>query len=152
MHSQAHSLLEAIRCDHDRAHECRIACENDHDIAEHNRISAEADAAAAQTAATAAQNAASAAQSALSSIGGCWVAREVYGVDNPRWLLFRHWMLSSAPHWFFDAYARHGARFADWISDKPVFKTMLRAWMDTRVREVTLQPAAANRRRLALWS
>ena len=30
----------------------------------------------------------------------CWVAREVYGVHNPAWLLFREWMLNESPGWF----------------------------------------------------
>jgi len=32
----------------------------------------------------------------------CWVAREVYGADNPRWLEFRTWLLTQAPAWFRD--------------------------------------------------
>jgi hypothetical protein len=63
----------------------------------------------------------------------CWVAREVYGPTNPRWLLFRSWMLSEAPHWLVDLYARHGESFAAWIHDKPAVKTALRLLMDRAI-------------------
>jgi hypothetical protein len=57
----------------------------------------------------------------LGAIGGgllgntslfCWVAREVYGVDNPKWLQFREWMLE----------------------DSPLLKTIIRKWMNTRIK------------------
>jgi polysaccharide biosynthesis/export protein len=60
----------------------------------------------------------------------CWVAREVYGADDPRWLVFRSWLLSEAPVWLRDAYAEHGEEFAAWIHDKPVVKAALREVMD----------------------
>jgi len=60
----------------------------------------------------------------------CWVAREVYGADNPKWLLFRAWMLTDAPVWLRDLYATHGEDFAAWIHDKPVIKAGLRMIMD----------------------
>jgi len=63
----------------------------------------------------------------------CWVAREVYGFDNPRWLQFRTWLLGDAPAWFRRLYFRHGARFATWISDKPMLKRAIRSWMDSRI-------------------
>jgi hypothetical protein len=60
----------------------------------------------------------------------CWVAREVYGADDPRWLVFRSWLLSEAPAWLRDAYAEHGEEFAAWIHDKPAVKAALRKVMD----------------------
>ena len=63
----------------------------------------------------------------------CWVAREVYGIDNPRWLEFRAWMRGQAPTRFRNAYLRHGPRIADWISDKPLLKRAIRAWVDRRI-------------------
>lgn len=66
-------------------------------------------------------------------IGSCWVAREVYGVDNPRWLVFREWMLNEAPAWFRKLYLKHGEKFADYISDKPTLKRVIRAAMDAVV-------------------
>lgn len=64
----------------------------------------------------------------------CWVAREVYGVDNPDWLRFRSWLLTKAPAPFRALYIAHGERFARWISDKPRVKTLIRAWMDRRLQ------------------
>jgi len=73
----------------------------------------------------------------LGTIGGaalgCWVAREVYGSDNPRWLQFRAWMLTDSPKWLLNLYIKHGERFANWISNKPTIKSMIRYWMDTRI-------------------
>ena len=80
----------------------------------------------------------------LGSIGGgllgntslfsCWVAREVYGVDNPKWLQFREWMLEDSPSWFRSLYIRYGERFAKFISNKPLLKTIIRKWMNTRIK------------------
>ena len=63
----------------------------------------------------------------------CWVAREVYGVDDPRWLIFRHWLLTMAPTWLRDAYGCYGESFAAWIHDKPVVKSAIRFLMDQAV-------------------
>src|SRR4051812_854813 len=46
----------------------------------------------------------------------CWVARAVYGEDNPRWLLFRDWLTQDSPAWFHALYLRHGERFALWLA------------------------------------
>jgi len=63
----------------------------------------------------------------------CWVAREVYGVDDPRWLLFRAWLLGDAPDWLRETYIAHGEQFAAWIHDKPVVKAAIRALMDQAI-------------------
>lgn len=63
----------------------------------------------------------------------CWVAREVFTPENPQWLLFRHWLLTCAPKWFYNLYLKHGERFAKWISDKPDLKAIIRAWMESRI-------------------
>jgi hypothetical protein len=65
--------------------------------------------------------------------GFCWVAREVYGNDNPRWLLFRTWLKTEAPLWLHDLYASRGEAFATWIKDKPAAKVVVRALMDTAI-------------------
>ena len=62
--------------------------------------------------------------------GLCWVAREVYGAEDPRWLLFRAWLLTDAPVWLRDLYAAHGESFAAWIHDKPVAKACVKVLMD----------------------
>jgi len=63
----------------------------------------------------------------------CWVAREVYGPTNPAWLQFREWMFTESPNWFFKLYAEYGERFANWISDKPRIKSIIRKWMDSKI-------------------
>jgi hypothetical protein len=63
----------------------------------------------------------------------CWVAREVYGVENPKWVLFREWLFSKAPAWFRNLYIKHGAEFAEFISNKPKLKSLIRRWMDSRI-------------------
>ena len=81
--------------------------------------------------------------SGLGSLGGgllgnpnlfkCWVAREVYGVHNPAWLLFRNWLNTEAPRWFDKLYIKYGERFARFISDKPRLKARIRMWMDKKI-------------------
>ena len=60
----------------------------------------------------------------------CWVARAVYGEDNPRWLLFRAWLMNDAPGWFRALYLRHGERIARRIAPYPAIKSLIRVWMD----------------------
>lgn len=81
---------------------------------------------------------------AVASLGGslgsaaikrCWVAREVYGANNPKWLIFRNWLDLLSPFWFRAIYLTFGERFAKFISDKPRLKARIRAWMDTKIRE-----------------
>lgn len=77
---------------------------------------------------------------AAGTIGGaailaCWVAREVYGVHSPKWMIFRHWMLFLSPVWFRATYLTFGERFAKFIRNKPRLKARIRAWMDSKIRE-----------------
>src|SRR5688572_27223449 len=60
----------------------------------------------------------------------CWVAREVYGVNDGRWLEFRSWLLGEAPAWLRNTYVKHGAAFATWVSDKPIIKQVIRRMVD----------------------
>jgi hypothetical protein len=69
----------------------------------------------------------------LGSAWLCWVAREVYGADNPRWRMFRNWLLTDAPRWFRALYIAYGPDFARWIADKPRLKRVIRRWMDRRI-------------------
>jgi hypothetical protein len=66
----------------------------------------------------------------------CWVAREVYGDFNPMWLAFREWLYTKAPKWFVKLYEKYGERFAEWISDKPRIKNLIRKWMDSRIKSL----------------
>jgi hypothetical protein len=63
----------------------------------------------------------------------CWVAREVYGYDNPSWLLFRDYLDFSAPKYFRDFYISYGERIAEFIKDKPFLKKLIKLWMDTKI-------------------
>ena len=77
--------------------------------------------------------------SAAGSIAGgfiakCWVAREVYGKDNPEWIVFRNWLESEAPEWLDTLYLEEGERFAGFISDKPILKSIVKVAMDLVVK------------------
>ncbi len=76
--------------------------------------------------------------------GMCWVAREVYGENNPQWLVFRRWLTTDAPRWLHDAYAAHGEDFAAWIRDKPVIKAAVRMLMDRAIAEATMPCPASE--------
>ena len=70
------------------------------------------------------------ANSGSPTFGVCWVAREVYGVANPAWLVFRQWLLNDAPQWLLSLYMTYGERFAEWIHDKPRLKAVIKYFMD----------------------
>lgn len=80
--------------------------------------------------------------SALGSLGGsammasalCWVAREVYGEDNPKWKVFRSWLSTEAPLWLFRFYCNNGEQFAAFIKDKPAIKWVIRKLMDLAIK------------------
>tara|TARA_Y100001972_G_scaffold99436_1_gene123357 strand:- start:387 stop:1427 length:1041 start_codon:yes stop_codon:yes gene_type:complete len=68
--------------------------------------------------------------SGAAALGLCWVAREVYGPENLKWVYFRQWLLESAPDWFYKLYVKYGEKFAEFISDKPMLKKAIRKMMD----------------------
>ena len=72
---------------------------------------------------------------ALGQIGStaikkCWVAREVYGLTNLRWFMFREWLETKAPRWLDKIYTAYGESFALFIHDKPRTKNTIRFFMD----------------------
>ena len=69
-----------------------------------------------------------------SAIIACWVAREVYGESNPQWLQFREYLFSGAPSWFRKLYLNFGERFAEFISNKPRLKSVIKKWMDSKIK------------------
>jgi hypothetical protein len=75
----------------------------------------------------------------------CWVAREVYGPHDPRWLVFRDWLTGEAPAWLHGLYGAHGEAFAAWIHDKPAVKGVLRVLMDRAVRKSCQPPQPGKR-------
>jgi hypothetical protein len=77
--------------------------------------------------------------SAIGSIAGaavlaCWVAREVYGTKTNEWIIFRQWMENESPKWFKSLYYQEGERFAEFISDKPMLKSIVKSAMDIVVK------------------
>jgi phosphotransferase system IIB component len=64
----------------------------------------------------------------------CWVAREVYGEDNPKWLQFREWMLTKASDNLRNYYIEYGERIAKSIRNKPKIKALIRKWMDSKIK------------------
>jgi hypothetical protein len=76
----------------------------------------------------------------MGGAGFCWVAREVYGVHDPRWLAFRQWMIWRAPEWMQDLYREHGPAAAAWLRDRPAAKAALRLAMD----QLAVAPVAAG--------
>jgi hypothetical protein len=77
-------------------------------------------------------------------VGFCWVAREVYGESNPKWLRFRDWLTADAPRWLHDLYAAHGEAFAGWLRDKPAAKAVVRTLMDRVVVEAEVPCPASE--------
>ena len=65
----------------------------------------------------------------------CWVAREVYGGQNFKWRMFRHWMYFDAPRWLHNLYGRYGERVAVFVSNKPRVKQMLKHFMDKAIKQ-----------------
>ena len=63
----------------------------------------------------------------------CWVAREVFGNDNPQWLAFFDWKETKAPKWFKKLYDSFGERFAKFISNKPKLKKLIKTWMEDKI-------------------
>ena len=76
-------------------------------------------------------------KAAGAAIFGCWVAREVYGNENPEWTIFRAWLFTEAPEWLRDLYLEEGERFAEFISDKPFLKSIVKMAMDLVVKPRT---------------
>ena len=69
-----------------------------------------------------------------SAVGGlCWVAREVYGEDNPKWMQFRSWLVNKAPDWFHEWYLTYGEVVAEWLRDKPDLKARIKIFMDSKL-------------------
>ena len=65
--------------------------------------------------------------------GGCHVAREVFGADNPEWLMFYDWKELKAPAWFRKLYNKFSVQAARFISNKPRLKNIIRGWMRSKI-------------------
>lgn len=62
----------------------------------------------------------------------CWVAREVYGEDDPKWLQFREWVIGYSPDWFYKAYSKYGEKVAKVVAKVPALKLAIRPFMDAK--------------------
>jgi len=102
---------------------------------------------------TAAQSAKTAAGSAVGGLIGtlgsafisakfCWVGREVYGKNDPRWFVFRLWVKYDAPAWFRYLYGKYGKSYAEFISNKPILKRITKKLMDIVVERTETKHAA----------
>lgn len=70
-------------------------------------------------------------QSALAALSLlCWVAREVYGEHNPKWLQVRSWMLNEAPEDLRSFYIEKGPVIAMKIRDDEEAKAEIRGIMN----------------------
>ena len=63
----------------------------------------------------------------------CHVAREVFGADNPEWLMFYDWKELKAPAWFRKLYNKFSVQVARFISNKPRLKNIIRGWMRSKI-------------------
>ena len=64
----------------------------------------------------------------------CHVAREVFGEENPEWVLFFEWKELKAPAWFRKLYNKFSVQVARFISDKPKLKDIIRGWMRSKIQ------------------
>lgn len=60
----------------------------------------------------------------------CWVAREIYGEDNPKWVQFRTKFLNEAPDELVANYIRHGEELAEVVKVNPELRAEIKADMD----------------------
>jgi hypothetical protein len=96
--------------------------------------------AATEAAIASAKNSASLISAGIGAVGTmaggmmCWVARAVYGDQDPRWLLFRSWLLTKAPVWFRELYRIYGPTVAAIIKRIPLLRWPIKWWMDRRIR------------------
>lgn len=75
---------------------------------------------------------------AIGTVAGfaCWVAREIYGVGDFRWVIFASWLKWRAPGWFRYLYYRFGMAWAKWLHQHPRLKRVVKWWMDRKVRQM----------------
>jgi len=64
--------------------------------------------------------------SSAATIFACWVAREIFGPDNIKWVACKHYILRDSPLWFTKLYLRHGERFSLVIRRHKWLGTILR--------------------------
>ncbi len=60
----------------------------------------------------------------------CWIARAAYGANNPKWMMFRRWLLTKAPEWFQAWYLRYGPEIGAKLAGDVAGRKAVREWMD----------------------
>lgn len=80
---------------------------------------------------------------AAGSVGGgfaaaCWAAREVFGADNPKWVLFRDWLLNDGPAALREWYLTRGEELAAALKANPQEKGWVREFMEGKIREANM--------------
>lgn len=66
----------------------------------------------------------------------CWVALVVYGPLDPRFTIFRFWMMNLSPDWFRKIYLRHGRAFAIYAQPRSNLRMVLKFLMNRIVANV----------------
>lgn len=88
--------------------------------------------------------------SMFGGMGACYIAREIYGLRDQRWLKFRHWLYTQAPDWFRHWYERNGQAVAAWLKARGPLarcaRPLIKRWMDARIRgrAANPQPSTIN--------
>jgi hypothetical protein len=70
----------------------------------------------------------------------CWVAREAFGITDPRWKRFRVWVLHFAPAFVRGAYGRYGRVWGHWLGANAWTKPFVRMSMNYVSRRVCVFP------------
>ncbi len=64
----------------------------------------------------------------------CYIAREVFGLFDPRWVMFRDWLNSpDAPERLRDWYTKNGQRVALWLQNRPETKVKIKNLMISKI-------------------
>jgi len=72
----------------------------------------------------------------VAGMAACWVARSVFGVDDPRWLYFRSWLFSKrCPIILRKLYLRFGKTIAQKIRNLRTMKSLIRTLMTRIIRD-----------------
>jgi len=57
---------------------------------------------------------------------GCWVARAVFGIEDPKWKDCRNYIYNIGPKWFKNLYHKHGEEFSKIVLKNKALKLILR--------------------------
>ena len=60
----------------------------------------------------------------------CWVARAIFGKNNPKWKQARNFILNIGPNWFRNIYLKHGESFAKKVEKSKVLKLALKPFFE----------------------